>query len=275
MNPNDAYLRQASAMPAMPEVAQRLLRSFERDDLSLGELAALIGKDQALAGKVLRLANSARYSPSRTVASLADATASLGLRTLRDLTLSACMTGAFPVVAGFDRKRFWQSNLAIAAYADPLAKTLGVDEDMAFLGGLMLRTGQILMMVVDPETQAEIERASTEADSRLGFEKARVGFTHPEVTATLARHWRFPEPLCAAFAAAAEPLETRQFSRLGAVLRLASVIADAGQSGEPAIDALRRTQPALIEHLQLDLEWLQAHLPDHRLATAGVDELMH
>ncbi len=269
------YLKEASAMPAMPEVAQRLLRSFERDDLSLGELAALIAKDAVLAGKVLRLANSARYSPSRSIGSLAEATASLGLRTLRDLTLSACLTGAFPSVAGFDRKRFWQSNLAVAAYANPLAKALDVDEDMAFIGGLMLRCGQILMVVADPVAQADIERASTLADSRFGFEMSRLGFTHAQVTAALARHWRFPEPLCRAFDAAAEPMEARQFSRLGAVLRLASVLADAGEHGEPATDALRRTQSALVEHLRIDLDWLKDHLPDYRLAIASADDLMH
>jgi HD-like signal output (HDOD) protein len=268
------YLEKAISMPAMPEVAHRLLRSFERDDLSLTELSSLVSKDQALAGKVLRLANSARYSPSRAIASVADATACLGLNTLRQLSLSACVTGAFPVVKGFDRKAFWQSNLAVATYAQTFSRQMELDQDMAFLGGLMLRSGEVLMLLVEPQAQAEVERDADLADSRLGLEAARLGFTHVQVTAALARHWRFPEPLCAAFDAAADPMATRPFSRLGAALRLASVLADAGRLGEPWRDALMRTQAELVEHLHLDLDWLQDKLPDYRLAIAGADDML-
>ena len=125
LNRTDPYVQQASAMPAMPEVAAKLLNSFDRDDLSLGELTQLIVRDQALSAKVLRLANSARYSPSREVASLGDAAACLGLRTLRDLTLSASMTGAFPKLPGFDRLAFWKANLSTGVYAQTLARHLG------------------------------------------------------------------------------------------------------------------------------------------------------
>ena len=60
MDRHDPYLQCASALPTMPEVAQRLLRSFDRDELSLGELAALVNQDATLAAKRMRLTNSAR-----------------------------------------------------------------------------------------------------------------------------------------------------------------------------------------------------------------------
>jgi HD-like signal output (HDOD) protein len=269
------FVARANLLPAMPEVAQKLLKSFDRDDLSLPELAGLISCDQVLAAKVLRLANSARYSPSRTVASITDAAASLGLRTLRDLTMSACMANAFPPQRDFDRLEFWRGTLAVAAYAQPLARALDLDEDTAYLGGLMLRTGQILMLMVDPTSTLLAERHAVDLDARIGFETALMGCSHPEVTAALARHWHFPAPLVSAFQAAVEPMATRPFCRLGAVLRLASVTADCRERGEPVHYGLRATQHALINHLQLDLDWLEEHLPDHRLATAGVEDMVH
>ncbi|HSI60345.1 MAG TPA: HDOD domain-containing protein [Ideonella sp.] len=269
------FVDKASTLPAMPEVAVKLLRSFERDDLSLAELAGLIGRDQALAAKVLRLANSARYSPTHAISSLRDASAMLGLRSMRDLTLSACMAGAFPKLRGFDRLEFWRGTLAVAAYAQPIARMLDVDEDTAYLGGLMLRTGQILMLMVDPANTLLAERHAVDLDSRIYFETSLMGCNHPEVTAELARHWHFPQVLVNAFGAATDPLAARPFCRLGAVLRLASVVADCHERGEPVDYGLRLTQAPLLAHLQLDLAWLQAHLPDHRLATAGVEDLMH
>lgn len=268
------YLARATAMPAMPEVAHKLLQSFDRDDVSLPELAALVGRDQALSAKVLRLANSARYSPARSVASLHDAAAALGLRTLRDLTLSACMAGAFPDIPGFDRKAFWRGTMAVAAYAQPLARWLDADEDTAYLGGLMLRTGQLLMLLVEPERMADVATHCSELDSRIGQEQARMGVSHPLISAELARHWRFPTALVQAFNAAADPAEVKPFCRLGATLRLASVIADAREAGVPAADALLQTQAGLVNLLQLDLAWLEEHLPDHRLAVADADALM-
>ena len=195
----DRFVQQACALPAMPEVANKLLRSFDRDDLSLNELAGLIGRDQTLSARVLRLANSARYSPSRSVTSLNEAAMTLGTRTLRDLALSACMVGMFPSIPGFDRLAFWRTTLATAAYAQPLARFLEEDEDAAYLGGLMLRTGQLLMLMVDPDMTQRIGRLSLEIDSRISFENSLLGCSHPEITAELARHWRFPNTLVTAF----------------------------------------------------------------------------
>jgi len=275
MNPTDSYVQQACRMPAMPEVAQRLLESFNRDNLSLQEVAGLVGRDQVLSAKVLRMANSARYSPTHDVDTLRDAAATLGLRNLRDLTLAACMTGAFPVVDGMDRMAFWRSTLAVAAYAQVLARYLDADEDVAYVAGLMLRTGQILMAMVDPGYVSAVAEHAVEVDSRIGFEQAMLGCSHPDVTAELARHWQFPMPMVEAFTAAADPMATHHFCRLAAALRLASVIADCREQGVPVREGLLMAQPELVEHVNLDLDWLEAHLPDHRLATAGVEAVTH
>lgn len=265
----------SSQLPAMPEVAQRLLQSFDRDDLSLKTLADLIGKDPSLSAKVLRLANSARYSPTRAVSSLSDAAAGLGMRVLRDLTLSACLSSAFPAVRGFDRLAFWRGNMALAVYAQTMARALDVEEDMAYMAGLTLRTGQILMLMVDADRTLAVQAHAKPVDSRIGFEEAMIGFSHPRLSARLASAWRFPTAIVMAFEAAADPLACKPFSRLGACLRLASVVTDARELGLDASASLVEAQGQLVEHLQLDLAWLDTHLPDHRLATAGVEELLH
>lgn len=275
MDRNDPYLQQANAMPAMPEIARKLINSFDRDDLSLGELTHLVGQDQSLSAKLLRLANSARYAPSRNITSLHDAAACLGLRTMRDMTLSASMTGAFPDVAGFDRKAFWRGNLANGVYAQALARLLDVDPDVAYLGGLMLRVGQLLMMLVDPQAMAQVAKQSRALDSRISYEQMLLGRAHPGVTADLARHWRFPDTLSLAFDAAVDPMTARPFCRLGAVLRLADVVTSARDLGIPASAGLQHAQGPLVEHLNLDLSWVDAHLPDHALATAGADLLLN
>ena len=224
---------------------------------------------------MLRLANSPRYSPSHTVTSLGDASASLGLRALRDLTLSASMVGAFPALKDFDRLSFWRGTLAVAAYAQPIARALDLDEDMAYLGGLMLRTGQLLMWMVEPAQARSVVTRAIDLDSRIGYETLVFGCSHPEVTAELAQHWKFPAVLVEAFRAANQPMAARPFSRLAAALRLASVVAECRESGRPVSEGLLAVQGDLVVHLGLDLDWLEQHLPAHELAVSRVDALMH
>ena len=272
----DRYFANPAALPAMPEIAQRLLREMERPDIGLQELSSVISRDQSLSMKMLRLANSSRYSPSRTISTLNDAAAFIGQSALRDLALAACVSGAFPnAVAGFDRLRFWRQCMATAGHARTLAQGCALDTDTAYLGGLVLRTGELLMWMAEPEKLAEAQKRAQLPDSLLESQRAVVDCSYPEVTAELARRWRFPEKLIEGLATAADPLSAKPFSRLGAVLRLASVMSDAGDRGLPALATTLSTQPELVERLKLDLEWLADHLAPWEALVSGVDQLLH
>jgi HD-like signal output (HDOD) protein len=271
---SDVFFRNPTSLPTMPELALRLLRSMERDDLSLGEVANLISRDPSLAAKVLRLANSARFGTRQSVASLRDASMLLGLRNLRELALAACMAGLFPKHPRFDRERFWRHGVATAGHARVLAPACGIDPDVAYLAGLLLRTGRLLMLLDEPELVVATDAQSVAPDTLIGNERRLIGCAHPEVSAELARRWKFPEHLSAALAAAADPLAAEPFSPLGAVLRLASTLSDAGERELPELEALQQLHPALIERLGLDVAALGPELLPFRALTIGVDQLL-
>jgi HD-like signal output (HDOD) protein len=247
-------------LPSMPEVATKLMRSFGDDNLNLDTLAGLIGKDASLSAKVLRLANSARYSPSHNIDTLRDAAAALGVTTLRNLVMAACMASAFPAVEGMDRKKFWRHSLATAAFATLLAKAEQINTEVAYLAGLMLRSGQLLMLQVEPGAVAEAESHVIEPGVRFDWEMNRFGVSHNEVTAELARRWHFPHALVEGFHWASDPLSAKPFSLLGAVLHMAEVLADAMELGIAPVKALEQIEKELVEHEHLDLDWLEGHL---------------
>ncbi len=269
------FFANTAALPSMPEVAHRLLRTFDKENLTMGELADLIGQDQGLSVKLLRLANSARYSPRQAISSLKDAANSIGLMNLRDLAMAACVAGSFPVIKGFDRLRFWRQCLATAGHARALAQTCDLDPDTAYLTGMLLRTGDLLMLMTDPESIALAESRAQLPDSLMDHQMAVLQCNHAEVTAELARRWRFPQAMVDGLQAAGDPLAARPFSKLGAVLRLASVLADAGDRALPPVATLVETQAALVAHMHLDLEWLAKHLIPYEQLTAGVDQMLH
>ena len=264
----------ASTLPAMPEVAQQLLRSFDREDLSLRQLADLVALDTTLAARVLRLANSARFSPAHQISNLRDAAATLGLTVMRDMSLASCLSGTMPNCPGFDRMAFWRGNMALATYATTFSQALGTDEDTAYVAGLMLRTGQLLMAIADPVAFQQVSGQKPRPDARFAAEATAFGLVHTQVTAALARRWQFPNDLVAGFEAAGDPMGSRPFNRMGAALRLASLLTDCRSMGTPDQPGLQDAQGELLAHLQLDMDWLQAHLCSHELATAGVDSLL-
>ncbi len=271
----EKFFANTAALPSMPEVAHRLLRSFEDDELSLQTLSDLISQDQGLSVKLLRMANSARYSPRHAISTIKDAAATLGLQCVRDLAMAACVAGAFPKNGDFDRLRFWRHGLATAGHARVLAQFCDLDPDTAYLAGLVMRTGELLMLMTEPENVGTAEARAITPDSLLDQELSLFHCTHLEVTSELAKRWRFPAELVASLSAAADPLTVRPFSKLGATLRLASVMSDAGERGLPEAATLQELHPDLISHLRLDLDWLQKHLTPWDQLTSGVDQLLH
>lgn len=259
----------------MPEVGRRLLGSLDDERVGLPQLAELIGKDSTLSAKVLRLANSARYSPSHTIANLQDAAMALGLETLRNLAMAASISGTFPKVSGLDRERFWRHSVRTAGYARLLAKQLQGDADTAYLAGLMLRTGQLLMAMREPEQVADVESHAAEPGSRFSLEMHRFACTHADVTAALAQHWHFPHGMVEAFKDANAPLEVRPFSLLAAVLHLAEVLADAADQQQDPVKALQLAVPELVEHLHLDLDYLRLKVEAAGDLGSDVDLLLH
>lgn len=256
----ERFLGGHASLPVMPEVGRKLLRSLDDDGVSLGQIAELIGKDSTLAAKVLRLANSARYSPSHTIGTLQDAAMALGLETLRNLAMAASISATFPEVKGLDRQRFWRHSVRTAGYARLLAKLLQGDADTAYLAGLMLRTGQLMMAMSESDQVADVEAHAAEPGSRFSLEMHRFGCTHADVTAALAAHWHFPADLVEAFKDANAPLEIRPFSMLAAILHLAEVLADACDQQSDRIAALELAVPELVEHLHMDLDFLRLRL---------------
>lgn len=261
-------------MPAMPEVARQLIASFDDENVDLRTIVNLTEHEQSLAMKVLRLANSARYARARTVATLNDAAGLLGMERLRNLVLAASIAGAFPQIPGFDRIGFWKHAIATGGYARWLGIILGVDADSGYLAGFMLRSGQLLMARVVPEAIAAVEAGCRSPGLRMALEQRIIGCTHAQVTAELARRWQLPQRLVDGFAHAPDPLDARPFSLLAAVLNMADVMADAGAMDIAPAYALEQANRPLLDHLRLDVPWLQAKAPSFEELTAPVDELL-
>ena len=254
------------SLPTMPAVAHELIRSLSNDDAPLSQVRNAIAKDPALAVKLLRLANSARYGASRSVASIDDALAMVGASQVRTLALASCLNDAFPVMPGLDPNRFWRTSQACGGYAHWLAGTIGCDSDQAWLTGFMVRLGELVMAQHIPDCLSEIEKMPQTPGCRWERESALLGFTEGQVTAEMARRWQFPESVVKALDASADPMAARPFSRLGGVLHVAELLADAEPGSTDTIESL---PPELLAALKVDIDWLRSHLPQAQANIEG------
>ena len=196
--------------PSLPAAAVRIIELVQDPDVSLPALTVAISNDAALTSKILKQANSSFYARSRAVGKLSDAFMLLGLRRVKTLALGFSLVDTKRGRdGGFDYTAFWRRSLYAAVSARGLAtrqKAAGVDEEEAFLGGLMHSLGVLaLNQAVGPEYQQLFTQAGGDYAELLGLEAAALGFTHAELGGRLSETWNLPRELTAALRWSATP----------------------------------------------------------------------
>jgi HD-like signal output (HDOD) protein len=249
---------ESAKLPVMSEVAHALIRTLNDDEATAAQVEALIAKDPALTANLLRLANSAQFGLSRQVLSLDHAISLMGMSRIRSLALSTSLSGAFPQVPGLDRTAFWKFSMACAGYAQWLAGGAGMDPQQAWLAGMMLRLGELLIGQRSPESLAEIEAQPNTAEVRWEREQRLLGFDEGQVTAVLARHWKFPDSIVTGLQSAGAPLAIEPFDPLAGVVHLAALLADCA---EPNPEVVSDLPLEVINKLQINRHWMVGRFP--------------
>lgn len=189
----DDLLAALRDLPPLPSVVLELVESLGHEELSAAQYAAKISRDQALAAKTLRLANSSFYGRGRQVHSVAEAISVLGLRTVRGVVTAAGMAGSFRRHAGFDHHAFWRHSIGTALCAQAIAAELRRDDaDLAFTVGLLHDIGRLALASAFAPAHAEVERWRRDQDCPDGeAERAVLGIDHAEVGGLIAQQWNF------------------------------------------------------------------------------------
>jgi len=251
------------ALPVMPEVGIALITILDNPDTSMSDVQVIIGRDPTLAAKLLAMANSAAFGLPRKVDNIENAIQLVGLSRIRTLALSACLHNAFSMPEGIDGTGFWRYSMDCGGYAQWLAggldDRLDVDKHRAWLVGLMLRLGELIIANARPDAVEVIEKTPCAPGERWARERAAVGFDETEVTAELARRWNFPDDFVHALRMASEPLTEKPISALAGVVHLASLLADQPDASAKSIE---RLPVPVMSALDLKFGWMQANFPD-------------
>ncbi len=145
-------------LPSISQVTQALIKTLNDENAGISEVSHIIAQDPALAAKLLRLANSAQFGLPRGVGTLGDAIRMVGIGKVRSLTLGASLSQSFAPLPGLNLQEFWANSMACAGYAQWLAATLNMEAQQAWLTGMMLRLGELLIGQANPQALLEIEK---------------------------------------------------------------------------------------------------------------------
>jgi HD-like signal output (HDOD) protein len=185
------------SLPIFPGVLGELQSLISDENAPIDKIAVLIGKDQALASQMLKLANSAFFSGLTRVRNVRDAILRLGLNQVFNCLVSSSQSNYYKSShATVDRylQILWRHALATAMGSKWLLQKTGYRDlaDEGFLAGLLHDIGKLLLLRVIETVSAERE------DMNLSevFILEILDSMHVEQGYNLMKEWSIPSVYC-------------------------------------------------------------------------------
>jgi HD-like signal output (HDOD) protein len=213
----EAVLASIDTMAAQKPVAAQVVSVANSEDTSAKALAEILAGDVALAGRVMKLANSAYFGMRGRVTSLQFAVTVVGFTTVRTMATVA--------LSDLDDESrlpddFWLRSTGVALAAATLAPRFGERPQDALCLGLLAPLGIALLHHNDADGYAELLAAEPTLAGRRAAEVHRYGIHAFRLTAVALDQWGFPASMVAALTAV-EDLAAAE----GALLRTALEVA--------------------------------------------------
>jgi HD-like signal output (HDOD) protein len=188
----DAILTSIDTMAAQRPVAAQIVSVANSDETSAKALARILATDLALAGRVMKLANSAYFGMRGRVTSLQFAVTVVGFTTVRTMATVA--------LSDLDDEsklpdNFWHVTTTLALTASALAPRFGERPQDALCIGLLAQMGAALLHHNDPDGYAELVAENPSFTGRRAAEVRRYGISAVRLTSVALEMWGFPHSM--------------------------------------------------------------------------------
>lgn len=179
-------------LPLLPVVANQVLQLSSDPNADANKLSALIQQDQALAGQILRIANSPAYLPRSPIVSLQQAIAWLGMNMLAGLAFSVSVQSGVFTIKGYEKeiRGLWSHALATGLYGKEIARRTRHNVENAFLCGLLHTIGKpVLLHLIQTFASTQGSLPSWTILEPL------IQEYHISAGTKLAKIWKLPDPV--------------------------------------------------------------------------------
>jgi HD-like signal output (HDOD) protein len=161
----------------LPRVCAQLADLTAQQEIDGAQLARLIQSDAALAGEVMRVANSPALRPRAAIVSLQQAVSWLGVAEVRNIAMAVMLRGEVFKAPGHEpeSEQLWREAWLAGLWAKEIARERRRQVESAFLAALMHRTGAALALKILARFEFEnrtVMDARTFGDLVVEFEPA-------------------------------------------------------------------------------------------------------
>jgi HD-like signal output (HDOD) protein len=153
---NDSMTHPQSIAP-LPRVCAQLAELTAQQEFDGAQLARLIQSDPALAGEIMRVANSPALRPRAAIVSLQQAVSWLGVAEVRNIAMAVMLRGEVFKAPGHEpeSEELWREAWLAGLWAKEIARERRKHVESAFLAALMHRTGAALSLKILSRFESE------------------------------------------------------------------------------------------------------------------------
>lgn len=182
-------------LPILPEAAAAVLEACRDEEVGPRQVAETLQRDAALAGHVLRVANSSAYSAGHPIVSLPQAVSRLGLSIVAEITMAVVLKARLfePGRHASLVRPVWAHGAAAGGWAREIARLGRRNVESAFLCGLLHDVGRPVIVQAAADVERRIGRTFEESELTVAMDDL-----HCTVGATLIRRWGLPEWMASA-----------------------------------------------------------------------------
>ncbi len=214
-------------LPSFPAVVMQILQKIRSPYSSISSIAESLSLDPGISVKVLRIANSAAFSPGKKVKNLTQAIALVGISQLESLVLGVGVAKGIPKQScqWHDPAQFWLTSARRAMLASDLALLLcPAKESECFTAAFLQDMALPFLACHRSDTYDSIfKKWHLEGGDLAMLEREHLEWDHAEVATWIASEWGLPENIAAAIQGhhgqTVEDYESLGPVRLAAVLR--------------------------------------------------------
>jgi HD-like signal output (HDOD) protein len=258
-------------LAGFPDVAMRVQRVLNDDDVSTERVVRVVGSEPVLATQLLQISNSVAFNPvGRPVTDLRTAVARVGLNIVRTTTISFAVRQVRSAVKlkSIEKQldELWERNVLIASLCYVLARRYSkVNADTALLTGLLHGVGRLYIMTRAVEYPALFANLATYQSIERDW--------HLSIAAALLENWEIADEIVRAVRECEDlAREPRGAASLTDLLLAANLIVI--HQGDPALLSVRLQSVKAVAKMHLDAEVCEGLMTESEAEIAALREAL-
>lgn len=228
-------------LPSFPAVVMQILQKIRSPYSSAASIAETLALDPGISVKVLRIANSAAFSPTKNVENLTQAIALVGISQLESLVLGVGVAKGIPKQScqWHDPAAFWLAAARRAVLAMELARLICPAKESECFTAAFLQDMALPFLACHRSEDYDpiFQKWHIEGGDLAALERETLSWDHTEVASWICAEWGLPENIAAAIRGH-HGADVKGFNVLGPVT-LVSILRE--DESNPGVDEMIET----------------------------------